>query len=550
MRLVHIQLVQHEYFSVLASQSHNRKFEIAPQRGMIYMYDRGEPKPIAMNRSQKSLYVDTRYIFDSNRAIEGLKSVLGVDYSEDIADGDGYVLLEEEISLEEAEAVTDLDISGIGISDSYKRVYPEGTLGAQALGFVNSDGDGQYGIEGYLDESLRGVPGVFDIETDANGNPIATGDNVQTQPIDGNDVILTIDRNIQSRVEAILEQGVDDLGAKSAHAIVMEADSGRVLSMANYPTFDPNEYSKVEDYRRFINVTTSELFEPGSGFKVFTMAAGLESEAVSADGRFYDEGSVRIDDAVISNVQTERNITRDVSEVIINSINTGALHILKQMGGGEINSLARASLYEYFVDRFQLTAPTGIEQPGEPNFSMNAPDESSTVNYANMTFGQGIATSMMRMTSSMSAVINGGTLYQPHLVDYQVKPDGTVINNQPEVLAEGVVSPETSAEIRKMMADSVQAGGGYAVNQRVPEHNLGGKTGTAEIPDENGGYKSGSYIGSFIGFAPVDEPRYIVMVRVDEPDTIFGYAGSAAGGPVFGDIMEWLVKYEGVSPSD
>lgn len=549
-RLAQVQLVQHGHFSVLASQSHNRKFEIAAQRGNIYAYDRGEPIPIAMNRSQKTLYVDTRYIFNQSRVVDELESILGKDYTEEISGEDGYVLLEEEIPFFDAQTISELDISGIGISDSYNRVYPEGELAAQVLGFVNSDGDGQYGVEGHLDEYLRGTPGMFDIETDAGGIPIATGDNIQTQPIEGNDVVLTIDRNIQARVESVLEQGVADMGAKSAHAIVMEIDSGRVLSMANYPTFDPNEYSQVEDYRRFINVTTSELFEPGSGFKVFTMAAGLESGAINADDQFFDEGSVTVDDAVISNVQSERNITRDVAEVIINSINTGALYILEQMGGGEINTLARTGLYDFFTDRFALTSPTGIEQPGEPSFGMNDPQESSAVNYVNMTFGQGIATSMMRMTASMAGIINDGTMYEPRLVDYQMRPDGSIVDNTPVIAAENVVSTETSESIRQMMADSVRGGGGYAVSQRLPDHAIGGKTGTAEIPDEEGGYKSDDYIGSFIGFAPVDEPKYIVMVRVDEPQTIFGYAGSAAAGPIFGDIMEWLVKYEGIAPSD
>ncbi|MEX0748491.1 MAG: penicillin-binding protein 2 [Candidatus Saccharimonadales bacterium] len=548
LRLGYLQLVRHDYFSVLASQSHSRKFEIAPQRGRIYAYDRGEPVPLAMNRNLKTLYADTRYIFDLDDVVSGLEAALGRDYSEQLTAADGYVRLEREITLEAAQAIEELEISGIGLSDNYRRVYPEGSLASQVMGFVNTDGEGQYGIEEYLDSSLSGTPGLFDIETDSNGVPIATSDNIQRAPQHGSDIYLTIDRNVQAKVESVLAEHVKATSARSAHAVIMDPNSGEVVAMANYPSFDPNKYSEVEDYSRFSNVAATGTFEPGSGFKVFTMAAGLNGGAIDEEETFYDAGAVKVDDAVIRNTEGGGDRTKSMTDIIIESINTGVVYILERLGGGEINTQAKTALHSFFTGNLQLTTRTDIEQPGEPELHMNTPESVGAVNYANMTFGQGIATTMVRMTTSMAAVINGGTMYRPHLVDYEIAPDGTVIDTEPEVVGESVVTDSTTASIRRMMDDSVQKGGGWAITRLIPEHKVGGKTGTSEIPSPDGGYLDGEYIGSFIGFAPVDNPRYIMMVRIDDPHNVT-YAGSGGAGPVFADIIDWLVKYAGI-PSE
>lgn len=547
LRLGYIQLVRHDYFQVLAQQSHFRKFEIAPQRGQIMMRDRGNVIPVAMNRKLKTLYADTRYLYEPEEAITALKEVLGNDYSQEINQADGYVELEDELTLEVAEEIEKREISGLGFSDSYDRVYPEGSLAASALGFVNDEGEGQYGIEGYLDDQLNGTPGMFDSQTDANGVPIATSDNIQTEPVDGSDVVLTIDRNVQSKVETALKNGVEETGAESAHAVVMDPGNGEVIAIGNYPGFDPNEFNQVENFDRFLNTAATSLFEPGSGFKVFTMAAGLESGAIEPEDTFLDRGSVQVADALIENAEGGSGITRTMTDIITYSVNTGVVHILKQLGGGEINEQAKTTLHDYFTKRFHLDKATGIEQAGEPEFNMATPDEVGPVNYANMTFGQGVATTMVRMTASMSAVVNGGTLYKPTLVDYQVRPDGVAEENRPQTVKEGVVSKSTSTEVRKMMATVVEDGGGYAINQALPDHAIGGKTGTAQVPHPEGGYYTDRDIGTFTGFAPVDGPRFVVMVRVDYPKTP-GFAGSAAAGPVFAEIMEWLVKYDGIPP--
>lgn len=544
-RLGYLQVVRHEHFSVLARQTHLRKFEVAPRRGLIYMQDRGETVPVAMNRNLKVLYADTRYIKDIDETERQLKGLTGKGYRKQLESGKDYVVLEREMEFDLAQKVDEAELPGIGLGDNFVRTYPEGTLAAQVLGFVNADGEGQYGVEGYLDEKLKGIPGLFNAETDTRGIPIATNDNIQVEAVDGADVVLTIDRNIQAKAEAVIKNKVVETQAESGHAIVMEIDTGRVLAMVNYPGFNPNEYSQVSDYGLFTNTATSRQFEPGSGFKVFTMATGLETGGISADESYYDAGSVRVADRVIKNAEGgNRNVS--MTDIITYSINTGVIYILEQLGGGEINDKARKTLHEYFTGRFRLDEKTGIQQTGEPDLHMNSPDESGVVNYANMTFGQGITTTMMRMVASMGGVINDGKMYRPTLVDHIIYADEKVEVNKPELINDKVVSAKTSAQIRGMMETVVTDGGGFGT--KLPGYRIGGKTGTAQVPGPDGGYYDDKDIGSFIGFAPMEKPRYIMMVRIDNP-VVYGYAGSAAAGPAFGEIMEWLLRYDGVAPS-
>jgi cell division protein FtsI (penicillin-binding protein 3) len=549
-RLGYLQILRADHFSVLATQSQSRKFEIPAQRGEIFMQDRGEAVPVAMNRKLKTLYADTRYIYDQTRVVRKLKDVLGTDYTQKLSGAEGYTLLEKEVPYETAQKIKQLGLSGIGLSDNYTRVYPEGTLGARLLGFVNQDEEGQYGVEGGLDEALSGTTGFLAAETDAGGIPIPSEENVEKQARDGKDVVLTVDRNIQDLAESALKRGAQETGARSGHAVIMDPNSGRVLAMANYPTYNPNSYQKVTDYQRFRNVTVSQKFEAGSVFKPFTMAAGLDSASVTPEESYYDRGSVQVGEHNITNALGGSE-PRTMTEVITNSVNTGAIYVLKQLGeqskSEKISKTNKQTLHHYFTDRFHLTDATGVKLPGEPSLSMDAPGEVSNVNYANMAFGQGITTTMLRMTSSMSAVINGGTLYKPQVVDFYRKPGqagGRDVGTQ--VADDSVVSEKTSEQIRAMMETVVERGGGFGA--RIDGYRVGGKTGTAQLPHPDGGYYEDKEIGTFIGFAPVADPQYIMMVRMDQPTTP-GFAGSVAAGPVFGDIMEQLLRYKGVPPA-
>lgn len=545
-KLAYVQLVQHRSFTVQAEQNQWRKFELPAPRGEIYVQDRGELSPLALNRTSKLVYADPRYVKDVDDTAVELSKLLQKSKEElvELIQLDSfYVPLAHDVDKAVSKKIEEAELGGIGVQDVPARFYPENSLAAQTVGFTNRDGMGQYGIEAYFDDILGGEAGLLQAKTDTRGIPIATNDNIQQAPKPGSDVVLTIDRNIQARVEQILAEGLQKYEAKTASAVVLDSATGAIRAIANVPTFDPNNFGQVEDLSVFQNRAAHGLFEPGSGFKIFSMATGLNEGAVTPGEEYYDPGSVKVDDYVIKNAEGG-GLTRTMTDVIEHSVNTGVVYVLQQLGGGDITQEAKETLYRYYSQRFRFGQGSGVELPGEPDGFIETP-ESSDVRYANMTFGQGISMTMVQTVAAMNAAVNGGTYYEPHLLAATVSPGGEVVEKDPKVVVKDVVSQTVSDQLKAMMEGVVLRGGGYGT--RIPGYRIGGKTGTAQIPNPDGGYFNDRDIGSFTGFAPYDNPRYIMMVRVDEPG-IPGYAGSAAAGPMFGDIMRFLMQYDGVAP--
>lgn len=548
-RLAQLQLLRHDYYSVLANQSHQRKYEIAPIRGQIYAQSRKEKVPLVLNRNLKTLYADPRLIEEPAETAEQLAAITkdkSESYESKLRQKGAYVVLKSQVEPSVAEAIDKLQLTGVGLSDATARTYPENSLAAQVLGFVNAEGRGQYGLEEYFNESLSGTPGVLKAKTDSRGIPITSSDNVQLAPKNGTDLVLTLDRNIQAKMEAVLKDGVEKYKAKSASAVIIEANTGAIRGMANYPTYDPNKFQEVEDYKVFSNLAAQDLFEPGSGFKMFSMAAGLDTNAVKPDTTYTNTGSVTLDEYVVKNATGIPNGVASMKDVIKKSINTGVVFVLEKLGGESINATAKRKLYSYYTDHFGFGSPTGVELANEPSGHLEPPDGASNVTYANMTFGQGLTATMLQIVSAASAVVNGGTLYQPYIIEQKINSDGGVTETKPHIKKQQVVTAQTSNDLKSMMEAVVVEGGGFGT--KTAGYRIGGKTGTAQIPDPSGGYFDNRDIGSFTGFVPVDKPKYVMMVRIDEP-VVPGFAGSAAAGPMFGDIMRWLLQYEGMPPS-
>jgi cell division protein FtsI/penicillin-binding protein 2 len=548
MRLVHVQFIKHDYYSLLASEEHFSKYQIPAIRGKIFLKDRGKSIPVVFNQNLKILYADTRYVANHDQAARQLAELTGDNpdkYQEALKAGGAYVVLNREIESDLAERIKNLSLSGIGLSDSSKRVNPEGSLAAHVLGFVNSDGIGQYGIEQQFNDFLAGSPGLLDAKTDTNGIPIATSDNVQLSPTHGGDVVLTIDRNLQAVVERVLKNGTRLYGAQSSSAVVIDPSSGAILAMANYPTFEPEKYAKSR-FELFHNIAVNGQFEPGSGFKAFAMAAGIDSGAVAPGTTYYDKGEEVIDGFTIRNAEGSGGVVRDMTQVITNSVNTGVVFVLRQLGGGSINDQAKNRLYNYYGERFGFGQQTGIELPNEAAGQLPTPDSASNVAYANMAFGQGLTANMVQIVSAYSALVNGGTVYKPHIVSQLKEHNGEIRTTSPEVVKNGIISQETTNSLKTMLETVVESGGGFGT--KIEGYRIGGKTGTAQIPNPEGGYYFDRDIGSFIGFAPFEKPQIVMMIRVDRPTRAPGFAGSAAAGPMFGEIMEWFLRYYGVQP--
>lgn len=550
-RLVYVQLVQHGHFVALAASEHQRKYEVPADRGQIYLLDGDTKVPLALNETLKLVYADPSIVKDKQDTANKLAAVTGEPaskYLDALNKGKEYAVLKGRVNEAEAKKIKALNLRGVGMVNEDYRTYPEGQLGSQVLGFVNNDGDGQYGVEGYLNKKLKGEPGVLNAKTDTNGIPIATAENLSKAPVAGESVVLTIDRNIQAQAEQFLKEGVTAVHAESGSVIVMDPNTGAIKAMANYPSFDPNSYTSVKDYTTFSNGVVSDAFEPGSGFKVITMAAGLDSGKVTPTTTYTDNGCEQLDNYKICNAENHKegpNTT--MTTVLKDSLNTGVMYVLRQLGTdpNSITPAAKQAFNNYVTQHFGFGHTTGIEQAGESAGDINPPT-SNNVNYANMTFGQGLSVTMLQMATAVSAIANGGKLYKPYLIDRTVSPDGTEHDTKPQVTNSHVISQQAAKDLTAMMVTTVEQGSGHRA--KTAGYAIAGKTGTAQIPNPNGkGYLEDQNIGTFVGFAPAQDPKFVVMVRVNKPK-FQGFAETTTV-PIFGNLTRWLLQYEAVPPS-
>lgn len=557
-RLFYLQIIQHDYYVDKARQTQVSRLTIVPERGRIYTSDGVGVTPLVLNETVYTAFADPKEIEDPSKVIEVFRDIAGgnlVDGYEDRLDSKKlrYVSVAKYLNRKQAELIKKENLAGVGLQKGSRRVYPEESLAAQLLGYVNDEGRGQYGIEEVLDRRLTGTPGELVTVTDVRQIPLTIGrDDVNTPAVNGDDLVLTIDRNIQQKTEQLLKEGLDKTRATKGSVVVMDPYTGAVLAMANYPTYNPGKYTEVtsKDYGVFQNSVVSAPYEPGSIVKTLIVGAGIDSGAITKDSVFDNTGSVQVDDAVIKNVIEDPiypNTT--MTDVLHYSLNTGTVWILQQMGGGTVNRAAREKMHEYFYERMRLGRLTGIEQAGESEGTVFGPRDSDGLNvrYANMTFGQGMDVTMIQVASGFSAAINGGTYYQPHLVKGTRDRSGKVNEVAPKVVASNVVSSKTSAELTELVHQGRVQGVFKGVDPAG--YRIGGKTGTSQIIDpKTGKYSFDNSVGSYLGFGGSDEPRYVIMVRVDDAKLTYGYEGTLAAGPIFNELSKWMLNYLEIKP--
>jgi cell division protein FtsI/penicillin-binding protein 2 len=451
--------------------------------------------------------------------------------------------------------ITALKLPGIGLQAQNYRTYPQGTLASQLLGFVNNDGKGTYGIEQALDGELSGSPGVLKAITDVNGVPLAASrDNVQKNPVPGDNVVLTINLAMQQELENYLKQDAQKAKSASASAIIMDPSTGAIKAMANLPTYDPSQYFQVSDASLFNNAADSEPFEIGSIMKTLTASAALDQGVITPSTSFYDPGQWPLDGSIVKNVEEDGGAgSSNLAKILNLSMNTGATWMLMQMGHttGQVNQQARDHWYDYMTSHFQLGKPTGIEQGYEAGGYIPSPDKGYglQLTYANTAFGQAMTATPLQMAAALSSVLNGGSYYQPHLVSQTVGSFGQTSNYKNKVVRKNVVSPEVASQMQSLMAGVVQTkvDQGFKSMQFPGGYTVGGKTGTAQIADPKGGYYGDRFNGTFIGFVGGDKPQYVIMVAVKQPH-IGGYAGTSAAMPLFADLAHMLINNFNVTP--
>ncbi|MCA1807411.1 MAG: hypothetical protein LC687_06160, partial [Actinobacteria bacterium] len=365
---------------------------------------------------------------------------------------------------------------------------------------------------------------------------------------------LTIDVGLQKQLENVLEDGLEHAGSDSGGALILDANTGAIKAMANLPSYNPARFSEVsqEDSHVFTNDLVASPLEIGSIMKPFTMAAALDSGVVNKNTTYYDPNQFTVDGATITNVAESSGIgTRSMEDILQLSLNTGATWLLKQMGGGEINEKARTTWHSYMTEKYFFGSQTGVEQGYEAAGSIPSPVDGYGLNiqYANTAFGQGMTATPLQAAAAFAAIVNGGTYYQPRLVD-AVSENGEADRQliQPIVKEPKSVDPSASQDTRGLLLNAFAKNYRfYGLDSLREGYSIGGKSGTAQVPNPEGGYYEDRFNGTFIGFVEGLDQTYVIIARVDDP-SIGGYAGSTAAGPVFTQLAEVIIDSYNLQP--
>ena len=554
LRLFQLQILQHSEYVERARQSQQRSFVMPATRGEIYMMDGKVAVPVVLNQSAYTMIADPQTVKSSERdeILSSLREIAGGEMSED-AEGQlkneksRYEVLARNLTRAQAEALKKKDFSGILYQQGSIRSYPEGKLGAHVLGFVNTEGKGQYGVEGGLDERLKGSDGLLRSVTDVRNVPLTVGkDNIRVEPKSGENIVLTIDRNIQSYAEEALKSGLDKASATEGSVLIMNPNTGQVLAMANYPTYDPAEYSKVEDASVFMNQTTMVPNEMGSIMKSFTIATGLDKGAITPQSTYMNTDCIEVADRTMCNSTKGLGGVTDIQGIITNSLNVGTITVGRRLGNGsQIDLSARQILYEYYHDRFGLGEKTGIEIAEEQGY-IYPPDsvEGNEVRYSAMTYGQSMTLTMIQVATGFCSIVNGGQYYQPTLLDGTMDESGNLTPSQHKPIRQ-TISEQTSAEVRQLLYTARSST--WLGKEDKAGYTVGGKTGTSETVVD-GKYTQTETSATYIGYGGTDAPEYVIMVRVAAPGKGLNLEGGLHAGPIFTEISNWMIDYMKLAP--
>jgi cell division protein FtsI/penicillin-binding protein 2 len=557
-RLFYVQVIKYNKYKDAALSDQLKEYQIPATRGLIEATDGNQIVPIVLNKTLYTLYANPEYIKNASSIGNKIVSVIGGNsstYAKEMTEPNKqYVILAKQLTENQSSEILSYKIPGIGTQGQDYRTYPEGSLASQVLGFVNNDGVGEYGIEQALNPELAGTPGQVKAITDANGVPLSsTNNNVETAPINGDSVVLTLNLGMQEQMEQILKTEYEATKSQGLSALIMDPNTGQILAMANYPTYNPADYQDETNPELFQNAAVTNAIEPGSSMKTLTTPAALNLGVIQPNTSFYDPAHWVVDGYNITDIEQDGGPReQNIQSILSLSLNTGAVWMLMQMGGGQIDQKGIDNWYDYMVNHYRLGQTTGIEQGYEsagyvpqPNFS----DSSVDLTYANTAFGQGVQVTALQLAAADSSIINGGTYYKPTLVSEIISPSGKVTVNMPKIEERDVVSPRVGADIIPLEENVVTTylNEGFAFMNFPSQYMVGGKTGTAQIAQPGGGYYANLYNGTYTGFVGGNKPQYVITVFNIKPN-VPGYAGSYGGQPVFAAIAHMLINEGYVAP--
>lgn len=533
-RLTFLQVFRQGFLQQKADAQQTSMRELHPERGKIFDV-RGEE--LAFSVELPSLYVDPQELAKSPSAVPALAKAMGWTRGElevRLKASRRFVWLKRQVSLDESRRVLALGLPGVGSQMEFKRFYPQKSLAAHLLGFVGIDHTGLEGVESAYDQALGGSAVIAMLPRDARGRPLLS-DARRVDPVPGESVQLTIDGRIQHLVEMELGQTFRRYQAKGASALVMDPRTGAVIAMANYPTFDPNQFSESgREARR--NRAVTEAFEPGSTFKLVTMAAALQEKIVTEEEKvFCENGEYEIYDHVIHDHEKRGWLTyRDVFGF---SNNVGTVKAGIKMGS--------ATLYRY-AKAFGFGQVTGIDIPGEARGVLREPKQWSRLSMTAVPIGQEVSATVVQLAAAFGAVANGGIYVAPRVVAAKRSSDRASFAKVAVPRTRRIIEESTAHRLKALLRHAVDHGTGQAA--RIDGYEVAGKTGTAQkIDAKRKEYSETRFVASFIGFFPASAPRYVMAVVIDEPDTV--YWGGSVAAPAFQAMAKRIIYLTDMMPS-
>jgi cell division protein FtsI (penicillin-binding protein 3) len=526
-RLLFIQFFRSDYLTSIAKKQHNQLVELEPRRGTIYDCNL---KAQAFNMSMDSLYAVPNVIKNKEILINQLQPILGVgrSYLQDRLDRKkSFIWLARKLTPEKSEAIKQLNAKGLGFLKETKRIYPNSYLASHIIGFSGMDNVGLEGVERGFNKYLKGVPGWAIFLRDARLKKLDIWEKMVI-PQDGMDLVLTIDEVVQYIAERELDKAFKEFHAKGASIVVMDPHTGRILAMANRPTYDLNDHSNVsKDIMR--NRAICDLFEPGSVFKMVTASAALEEKKVTEDDVFFCEnGAYRVAGRVLHDHTSHGNLT--FRQVIEESSNIGTVKVAMMLGPD--------TLYRY-IKAFGFGSKLGFDLSGEISGMIIPVRQWSKSSIINIPIGQGVGVTALQLASAYSVIANGGQLMKPYVIDSVRDNQGRIIKQNKPVMIHKVISVDTAMRIKKILTGVIEEGTGKL--GRVLGFSAAGKTGTAQKLEPNGTYSHNKFVASFIGFAPAEDPLITVVVTVDEPHP--SYFGGVVAAPVFQKVAGDVIRY-------
>ena len=524
----------------MAQGQQNSLAEMEGERGAVYFKD-GEI--IAFTEKEPYLFISPEEITDKETTAQMLSELIEKDYNylleKTKIQGSFYEILEKTISKTKANEIEERNIKGVYVGYKTKRYYPQNETASQLIGFINEEGEGQYGLESYYNDQIKGKTVLQKKEKNPWDFLFSLS---EKESLNGASLTSTIDYNIQFMAEKLLNEGVKKYEAEGGEIIVMNPNTGEIIALAQSPNFDPNNYKneKMEDFQ---NSAIQKLFEPGSIFKPITMSMSINEKAVTPNTVFDDKlGYVQYGTYRVSNYSNKVWGKITMTEVLQGSVNTGVIFAENQIG--------HSKFYDY-LKKFGLFQETGIDLAGEVSSEnreiKKALQNNIEVNFANASFGQGIAITPIQMIRAFSTIINGGKLMKPYIVK-EIDKAGIKKEIEPVVVAENVITPESSSQLKNMLINVVEKGFGHLA--KIPGYYIGGKTGTSQVPYTSLGINKSGYSDhtwqTFMGFAPALNPQFIALVKLNNPTATKTSEYPAV--PIFHDLAKYILDYRQIPP--